>query len=122
MNKFSFNVMTLTLLSLLSFSSSADDLITVYKLAQQNDTQFRAAQAEYKALLESRNQSIAGFLPSISANAYYNQNDDKPGTSLDDYKTDGYSLNLVQPPYRQSHYTGLTAIEAVVAHEHANSE
>ncbi|MCW8900370.1 MAG: TolC family outer membrane protein [Gammaproteobacteria bacterium] len=122
MNKFSFNVMTLTLLSLLSFSSSADDLITVYKLAQQNDTQFRAAQAEYKALLESKNQSIAGFLPTISANAYYNQNDDKTGTTLNDYKTDGYSLNLTQPIYRHTNYAALNQADAVVAQAHANFE
>ena len=121
MKKFSFNVMTLTTLSLLSFSSNADDLVTVYKAAVQNDTQFRAAQAEYQALLESKNQSFALFLPTISASAYYNDSKDQSSlsTSSDDYKTDGYSLNLTQPLYRHANYVGLTQADAVVAEAQA---
>lgn len=122
MNKRSLNLMTISLLSSLSFSSFADDLLTVYKLAVQNDTQFRAAQAEYKALLESKNQSMAGFLPTISANAFYNDNSDKSSTSSDDYKTDGYSLNLTQPLYRHSNYVGLTQADAVIGQAQAKFE
>jgi len=124
MNKHRLNLMTISILSSLSFSSFADDLITVYQAAVQNDTQFRAAQAEYKALLESKNQSIAGFLPTITANAFYNDNDDKSSTKTtkDEYKTDGYSLNLVQPLYRHSNYVGLTQADAVVAKAEANFE
>lgn len=124
MNKRSINLMTISLLSSLSFSSFADDLLTVYQAAVQNDTQFRAAQAEYKALLESKDQSIAGFLPTITANAYLNQNDDKYSTKTtsDDYDTDGYSLNLTQPLYRHTNYAGLNQANAVVAQAEANFE
>ena len=125
MKKFSLHVLAMTALSLLSFSSSADDLMTIYKSALQNDTQFRAAQAEYQALLESKNQSVAGFLPTISANAYYTDNDSETvsaSPSSDDYKTDGYSLNLTQPLYRHSNYVGLTQADAAVAQAQANFE
>ena len=122
MKKRSLNLMTISLLSSLSFSSFADDLLTVYKAAEQNDTQFRAAFAQYKALLESKNQSVAGFLPTITANAYVVENDDKLSTKTtkDDYKTDGYSVNLVQPIYRHSNYAGLNQADAVVAQAEAN--
>jgi len=125
MNKRSINLMTISLLSSLSFSSFAEDLLTVYQAAVKNDTQFRAAQAEYKALLESRKQSMAGFLPTITGNVYYNQNDDKTvsaTTSTDDYATDGYSLNLTQPLYRHTNYAGLDQANAVVAQAEANLE
>lgn len=123
MNKRSINLMTISLLSSLSFSSFAADLLTVYQAAVQNDTQFRAAQAEYKALLETRNQSVATFLPTISGNVYYNQSDDKTvsvTTSSNDYDTDGYSLDLTQPLYRHTNYAGLEQADAVVAQATAN--
>ena len=123
MKRFSFKLTTLTFLSLLSFSSYAEDLLSVYKSAVQNDTQFRAAQAEYQALLETKNQSVALFLPTISASAYINQNDDETvaaTTTSDDYKTDGYSLNLIQPLYRHENYVGLAQADAVVAQAQAN--
>lgn len=120
MNKRSINLMTISLLSSLSFSSFADDLLTVYQAAVQSDTQFRAAEAEYKALLESRNQGIAGFLPTVTANAFYSDNDDTTPTSTDNYKTDGYSLNLTQPIYRHTNYAGLNQADAVVAQAKAN--
>jgi len=124
MKKFSFKLTTVTVLSLLSFSSSAEDLLSIYKSAVQNDTQFRAAQAEYQALLETKNQSVALFLPTISANAYYNDNNDKSSlnTDSDEYKTDGYSLNLTQPLYRHANYVGLTQADAIVAKAQANFE
>lgn len=124
MKKFSFKLTTVTVLSLLSFSSYAEDLLSIYKSAVQNDTQFRAAQAEYQALLETKNQSVALFLPTISANAFYNDNNDKSSlsTDSDDYKTDGYSLNITQPLYRHENYVGLTQADAVVAQAQANFE
>lgn len=115
MNKFRLSLTAIASLSLLSFASSAEDLVSVYKAAIQNDSQFRAAQAEYQALLETKNQSTASFLPTISANAYINDNDDKTSTSSSDYKTEGYSLNLTQPLYRHVNYAGLTQADAVVA-------
>lgn len=117
MTKLKLSFTAVASLSLLSFASPAEDLISVYKAAIQNDAQFRAAQAEYQALLETKNQSTASFLPTITANAFYNDNNDKSSlsTTADDYKTNGYSLNLTQPLYRHANYVGLTQADAVVA-------
>lgn len=127
MNKRSFKLMAISVLSSLSLSSFADDLLTVYRAAVENDTQFRAAQAEYRALLESKNQSVAAFLPTISASAFYNKNDDESisaaaVTTVDDYETDGYSLNLTQPIYRHANFVGLTQADALVAQAQAKFE
>lgn len=106
-------------MSLLSFSASAEDLLSVYQSAVQNDSKFRAAQAAYKAQLELKNQSIATLLPTISASAHYTQREDEtiggtlPGIS--DYDTNGYSLNLTQPLYRHENYVGLNQADAQIA-------
>lgn len=108
----------ITFLSFLSFSSFAEDLLSVYKSAIENDPTFRAAQAEYRALLESKNQSIALLLPTVSASAHYTDNDSETisaTTSREDYKSNGYSLTLTQPLYRHENYVGLNQADAVVA-------
>lgn len=123
MTKLKLSFTAVASLSLLSFASSAEDLVSVYKAAIQNDAQFRAAQAEYRAILETKNQSVASFLPTISANAFYTDNsDDSSLTSPTDYKTDGYSLNLTQPLYRHENYVGLTQADATVAQATATFE
>ncbi len=120
-----FSLSTITLLSILSFSSAAEDLLTVYKTAIQNDSQFRASQAEYRALLESKNQSIALLLPTISASAHYTDNENEiitATTTRDDYSSKGYSLTLTQPIYRRENFVGLDQADAVVAQALATLE
>ena len=102
----------------LSFSSFAEDLLSVYQSAIQNDSQFRAAQAAYQAQLELKNQNFASFLPTISASAHYTQREDETITAsstLNEYDTNGYSLNLTQPLYRHANYVGLNQADAQVA-------
>lgn len=118
MNKPKLSFTAVASLSLLSFALSAEDLVSVYKAAIQNDAQFRAAQAEYLALLEAKNQSVASFLPTITANASYSDNDDETittTTSTSNYNTNGYSLNLTQSIYSHANYVGLTQADATVA-------
>jgi len=112
---------------LLSFSFStvfAEDLLTVYQLAIQNDPTFRAAEAEYRAQLESKTQSVATLLPTISASAHYSEQNNEtvggssPGTQ--DYKTNGYNLSLTQPIYRQANFVALSQADATVAQAEAN--
>ena len=104
--------------SILSSVSFAEDLLSVYKLAIQNDPQFRAAQAEYRALLETKTQSVAVLLPSISASAHYTEHDDETitaATTPNKYKTNGYNLKLTQPLYRHQNFVGLDQADAQVA-------
>ena len=119
MKKIYISLTTITFLSFLSFSSFAEDLLSVYKAAMQNDPQFQAAQAEYRAQLENKTQSIALFLPTLSASAHYTEHDDETIGGLSpgiyDYKTNGYNLNLTQPLYHHENYVGLNQANALVA-------
>ncbi|GMR16268.1 MAG: outer membrane channel protein TolC [Gammaproteobacteria bacterium] len=115
------NLTAIFFLFSISASSFADDLISVYQAAIQNDPQFRGAQAEYRAQLESKTQSIAAFLPTISLSANYTENKEEltggafliPGTYNSTDK--GYNLNLTQPLYRHENYIGLHQADAQVA-------
>ena len=126
MKKVYFSLSTITLLSILSFSSVAEDLLTVYKTAIENDSQFRAAQAEYRALLETKNQSVALLLPTLSASAHYTDIDNETittsSTDPDNYTNKGYSLTLTQPLYRHENFVGLGQADAVVAQALATLE
>ena len=109
---------TFIFLYTLSFSAFAEDLLSVYQSAIQNDSQFRAAQAAYQAQLELKNQNFASFLPTISASAHYTQREDETiitNSALNEYDTNGYSLNLTQPLYRHANYVGLNQADAQVA-------
>jgi outer membrane protein len=64
----------LPLLAALLFSASAtmaDTLTDIYELALKNDPTLRAAQANYRAGLESENIGLSGLLPQITANVNY---------------------------------------------------
>lgn len=105
-------------LSIVSTSSFAEDLLLVYKSAVENDPQFRAAQAAYKAQLENKTQSVASLLPTISASAHYTENDNETLTTSATpykYKTNGYNLNLTQPLYRHKNFVGISQANAQVA-------
>ena len=118
MKKTHISFTTITFLSFISFSSFAEDLLSVYQSAVQNDSQFRAAQAAYKAQLELKNQSVATLLPTLSASAHYTQREDETittGSTLNDYNTNGYSLNLTQPLYRHENFVGLNQADAQIA-------
>jgi outer membrane protein len=64
----------LPLLAALLFSASAtmaDTLTDIYELALKNDPTLRAAQANYRAGLESKNIGLSALLPQINANVNY---------------------------------------------------
>ncbi|MFQ3323091.1 MAG: outer membrane protein [Pseudomonadales bacterium] len=70
----------LTLLAMLLFSANAtmaDTLTDIYELALKNDPTLRAAQANYRAGLESENIGLAGLLPQINANANYTDSENE---------------------------------------------
>ncbi len=54
---------------------AADNLRDIYELALRNDPTIRAAEATYKAGLESENLGRSGLLPQINAGAFYNSSD-----------------------------------------------
>lgn len=106
-------------LSGVSFTALAEDLLSVYQLALRNDSQFRAAQAEYSALQELKSQSTAGLLPTLSLSGNVTRNDEESikssGTTNYEYDSKGYNLNLVQPLYRHANFIALDKADAQVA-------
>ena len=125
MKKISLYLAIITFLSLLSVSSFAEDLVSVYQSAIKNDPQFRAAQAERLALLETKNQSVALLLPSLSGSAHYTEHDNdtiRSTTTASKFKSNGYSLTLTQPLYRHENFVGLNHADAQVARAEATFE
>ncbi|MBU0538640.1 MAG: TolC family protein, partial [Gammaproteobacteria bacterium] len=49
----------------------ADTLLDIYELAVKNDPQLQAAEATYRANIETKNLSRAALLPQVTAQAYY---------------------------------------------------
>ncbi len=54
-----------------SQSVSADTLLDVYELAVKNDPQLKAAEASYRANIETEKLGLSALLPQVSAQAYY---------------------------------------------------
>lgn len=78
-----------TLLLVSASATMADTLTDIYELALKNDPTLRAAQANYRAGLESENIGLSGLLPQINANANYASSDqDTNGTTSFNTRTD----------------------------------
>jgi outer membrane protein len=92
----------------------ADTLGDIYELALKNDSQLKAAQAQYRANLENENLSRAALLPQINGSYEINKRDqDQKSNSIDfdpssrqfgfidtvsntDTDTEGYTVSLNQ--------------------------
>lgn len=89
----------LSLLSIGQFALS-DTLSGIYELAVQNDAQLRAAEAQYKAELETEEQAFSRLLPQIGAQADYTNTDGElsgqPTEGDFDTTTEGYAISLNQ--------------------------
>jgi outer membrane protein len=101
---------------------AADNLLDIYQLAQENDPQFKAAQAAHDAALEAKPQSRALLLPTLSFNAQASrQREDIKSSSSAIFSTDttyatikGYSLSLNQPLFNTEYFTQLRQADATV--------
>ena len=105
-----------TLVALLP-TAHAENLLDIYKLAQENDPTWSGAQANYRANLEIGPQARSVLLPTISAGAgIYKINQEATrtdqasgvvlGTSAARYNSTGYNVQLTQ---RLFHMSGFAA-------------
>jgi outer membrane protein len=91
-------------------AAHAEDLLDIYRLAQQHDTAWSAAQENHRANREKGPQGRSLLLPTVSAGANYYKVDQNytrtdigTGTSVTGdlrYDSSGYNLTLVQPLFR----------------------
>lgn len=87
-------------------TASAENLLQIYKLAQENDPTYKAALATRDSAYESVKQSRGAFLPNISLSASISERDSDNEFSSDtsDGETTSYSVNLSQPIYDPTTY------------------
>ena len=102
-------------------ASAGDNLLHFWQLALKNDPQLRGAEFESLANQEALQQSYAGLLPKVSADASLtrtyqriNSSDNQVYTAgSTDYNTRAYSLNLVQPLFRYGAYVAVNQAKSV---------
>ena len=105
----------------LTQTTFAEDLLTAYHQALNNDPQFKNAQAQWLANRELRKQSLALLLPTVSASATMSRTYDHQGTSnpiFDNNKQVG--LNASQPIFDYAAWAGLKGADAQVKQARAN--
>lgn len=110
----------LLFIALLFLSSSASfvaaaDLISVYRLALENDPQFQAQTYRHEASPETLKQAYAGLLPTVEGEATYQRREQRIissdvavfGSGEARYPTKGYTLTLTQPLWRYDAIVGV---------------
>lgn len=104
--RFLFPVLALLLSSV---AARAADLLDIYRLAEQHDPQYLAAEAQWQAAREARAQGRALLLPSVNFTAGLSNDSQKVVNSSSGfyasdttYETDStrYGLSLTQPLFR----------------------
>ena len=108
----------LALIALLGWSQTvpAQDLVTVYRLALENDAELQIAEADYLAAIQAVPFARAGSKPQISLNAVASASeidDSESGRSSEN--NSGYSLNLTQSLYDNVVSGNISAAEATSA-------
>ncbi len=113
---------TATLL-LITGSIAAEDLNTIYSLAEINDPQFRAARAQYMADSEGSYQAWAAVMPQISGSMHKTDTSSEvvrdSGTTNFDYDSDGYTLSLSQTIYNHAKFAQISQASATSAQAEA---
>ena len=113
-------------LCIVTSTSTALDLSEAMVLAQQYDTTFQAAYANYLATIEASSQSTSAVLPQIGLNAFYQQgrteNDRSGVVTKSDNNNDGYSLDLNQVIYNKTVFDNLDEGDAIAAKAVADLE
>jgi outer membrane protein len=98
----------------------ADDMVSVYRQAENNNLQVDAAFTDYRILQERRNEIASEFDPSLSLNV-------SPGYSLSnrvdrDRATIDYSFSLTKPLYQKQLNSRLSQADSIIQREQVNLE
>jgi outer membrane protein len=115
-----------------SANVSALDLSETMALAQQYDTTFQAAFANYQAVIESSSQSTSAILPQIGFDAFIQRGDsetDRSATAAQpaerftsDNNSTGYSISLNQVIFDKTVFDNLDQGDAIAAQAYADVE
>ncbi len=123
------NLLSGSIIIFLSVSSPvlyAQDLLEIYELALQHDPVLKQSHASQLAIGESRNQSVANFLPNVSAtgiNNFNRLNNNRPtyqGSGIQKYLDQSLSVNLTQPLFHWEHWIELSQADNQIAQAEAD--
>lgn len=98
-------------------AAAASDLLQIYRLAQDNDAEFSAARADYRAAVEAQPQARSAILPQINLSAGYFEErvEDLDENESRDITREQISLSLRQTVFNWDQFAGLDQAGAVVA-------
>jgi outer membrane protein len=102
----------------------ADDLITIYERALQNDPIIKQFEAKQSSAGESRDQSLARFFPTLAAtgtssrNWFHTRKVTFQGRDQE-YWNNNFSLNLTQPLFHWEHWVQLSQSDNQIAQAEA---
>lgn len=106
--------------------TQADDLMSIYRLALDNDPQLQAAQEQLNSARESKSLARSQLLPTVGLGGTYDavRSDVKTlqGSSVDEtstYRESGLGLNLTQPIYRRDRLVQLEQADSTIAQAEA---
>lgn len=113
-----------------STASHAENLLEIYRYAQESDPQLLAAEAGNQAAQEVRSQSRAALLPQVNLSANVTEhsidvtknNTTPAATGEESYTSNGYSVSLVQSLYHHEYYVQLRQADARIAQANAEYE
>lgn len=111
-----------------SLSAKTDNLVDIYRAAEKNDTQIRAAYAEYQAQRQAIPQSRAALLPTLQGNfeethttsETIESNNPLFGVGKKEYDSSGWNLVLNQTLYNHANYAALKQARATVSRAEAD--
>jgi outer membrane protein len=124
---FNFSKMPCFILSITfaSTTATAQNLSAIYQLALEHNPLLKQAEANQLAIGESKNQSIAQFLPTValtaasSRNRLTNKKVTFQGVGVQDYWNHNFNINLTQPLFHWEHWVQLSQSDNKIAQAEA---
>ena len=115
-----------SLFALTTSYAYGQDLLEIYDLALQNDSALKQMHANRLAIGESKNQSVANFLPNVSfigvnnLSRLTNNRATYQGSGVQKYLDKTYTLNLTQPIFHWEHWVQLSQSDNQIAQAEAD--
>jgi outer membrane protein len=106
---------------LLSVNCLAEDLLSVYQLAEKNDPVYLQEIASHRATLEARPQALSQLLPTVNLSADTTRHDQDISSASafgsageTNFNRRGYSLSITQPVFRRDRFIALKQADSEI--------
>lgn len=128
MNKIKLSILSTAICLCLTQKVMAEDLLSIYNLAAENDPQIKAAFADRNAARELDPQAVSVMTPQITSTVNVTANDERvkfsgePAGVVDKderFENFGYRLDLTQAVYHHDQWVGLKIADAQIGQAEA---